>query len=103
MKVLFYVISQKIDQKCGEKASDHVCFNEIDQFYTFFLCMVGKNSVYEAPPYFLKILRLFQLVKNYYYSWFFSNIFTNSWNIYKSKQSCMALDSLLKKFRNLLK
>ena len=52
MKVLFYVISQKIDQKCGEKASDHACFNEIDQFYTFFSCMVGKNSVYEAPPYF---------------------------------------------------
>ena len=36
MKVLFYVISQKIDQKCEEKATDHVCFNEIDQFYTFF-------------------------------------------------------------------
>ena len=47
---MLYFNSQKSDQKFEEKASDHVCFNEIDQCYTYFVFLHVISFVIEGNP-----------------------------------------------------
>ena len=44
-KLLFYVISQRLDYKFREKADYSVCFDRIDQFYRFFYCLLAASFV----------------------------------------------------------
>lgn len=42
---VFYVISQQIGKKFGEKVGDQVYFDEIDHFTDIFSCMYVTSSI----------------------------------------------------------
>ena len=109
-KLCICVISQKRDQKRRQRAGDHVCFDEIDPFYTLFFCMLHLLLSGKTPQSCMtrRKLHLWRppficICENCYLSRFFSSIFTKSSNMNGNSQLCMPENCPVRNFICLLK